>query len=314
MFLAKIMIILLHGADTFRAREKLNEILKEYQAKHRSGLNLLRFDKADLTEIRQAIESVSMFDEKKLIILKNFLEDKKLLDDFFAYAKKRKLKDNQEVIIIFYQENKAALGKLKSQLTMSQEFKQLAGLELVRWVKSQALKHGGQIDNLAANKLIAYAGQDLWQLDNQLQKLVSYKAGKLIEHQDVDRMVKANLSVNIFKTLEALAGKDKKQALRLLGEHLKQGENEIYILSMLIYQIRVLLRLKDLMVKGTPYQQLAKITKLHPYVVKKNSSQLRNFSLDQLKQIYRRLLDLDWQIKTGRLDGLIGLSLLIEEI
>ncbi len=308
------MIILLHGADTFRAREKLNEILKEYQAKHRSGLNLLRFDKADLTEIRQAIESVSMFDEKKLIILKNFLEDKKLLDDFFTYAKKRKLKDNQEVIIIFYQENKTALGKLKSQLTMSQEFKQLAGLELVRWVKNQALKHGGQIDNLAANKLIAYAGQDLWQLDNQLQKLVSYKAGKLIEHQDVDQMVKANLSVNIFKTLEALAGKDKKQALRLLGEHLKQGENEIYILSMLIYQIRVLLRLKDLMVKGTPYQQLAKITKLHPYVVKKNSSQLRNFSLDQLKQIYRRLLDLDWQIKTGRLDGLIGLSLLIEEI
>ncbi len=308
------MIILLYGEDNFRSQEKLKEIIKEYQAKHYSGLNLLRYNKPDLDMIKQGIEPVSMFDEKKLIILKDVLSNKKFVDDFFEYAKKRKLKDDQEIVVVFQDNQKIALGKIKSQLSMNQEFKQLVGAELVGWIKKQAQKNSGQIDNLAANKLIVYTGQDLWQLNSELQKLISYKKGKLITHQDVDKMIKAKTDVNIFKTLDALAGRDKRNALALFHKHLEQGENEIYILSMLVYQIRVLLRLKDLMDKGTPFYELAKITKLHPYVVKKNSGQLKNFSMEQLKSIYNRLLDLDLQIKTGRIDGLTGLDLLINEI
>ncbi len=308
------MIILLYGADTFRSREKLKEVVNEYQAKHQSGLNLLRFNKPSMEEIRQSVEMVSMFEEKKLLILENVLADKKFSEDFFAYAKKNKLKDNSEVILVFYQSDKLAISKFKKQLSMQQEFKQLSGWELTDWVKKRAKKHRAEINNLAVNKLIAYTGQDLWQLDNELQKLSSYKAGGLVQPEDVDKMIKAKADINIFKTLDALAAKDKKKALRLLHEHLTEGENEIYLLSMLVYQLRILLRLKDLIDKGTPYSELAKITKLHPYVIKKNSSQLRNFSMDQLKRIYQSLLELDLQIKTGRLDGLIGLDLLIGEI
>jgi len=62
------MLILLYGEDGFRSRQKLNEIIKQYQDKNQIGLSLIRFKENDLDidKIRQNIESVSMFDEKKI--------------------------------------------------------------------------------------------------------------------------------------------------------------------------------------------------------------------------------------------------------
>jgi len=72
------MIILLYGEDTFRLRQKLIEVIEEYKAKHKTGLNLARFreNNFDFDKIKEKIESVSMFDEKKLIILENALNNK----------------------------------------------------------------------------------------------------------------------------------------------------------------------------------------------------------------------------------------------
>jgi len=73
------MIIFLYGSDTYRSRQKLKEIIEEYKRRHQSGLNFIRInfdekdlpaDKAGFSDLKQAVETVSMFDEKKLGISK----------------------------------------------------------------------------------------------------------------------------------------------------------------------------------------------------------------------------------------------------
>ena len=83
---------------------------------------------------------------------------------------------------------------------------------------------------------------------------------------------------------------------------------------MLVYQIRTLLKLKDLLEKKVSYHNLAQKTGLHPYVIKKSSWQLKNFSLDQLKKIYQKLLQIDTRLKTGQIDSQTAFDLLIAEI
>ena len=83
---------------------------------------------------------------------------------------------------------------------------------------------------------------------------------------------------------------------------------------MFIYQIRSLIKLKDLIEKGTPFYNLPKLSGLHPYAIKKSSEQLKNFSLEQLKSIYQYLLRIELGLKKGRLDGSAALDLLIAEI
>ncbi len=310
------MIILLYGEDTFRSREKLKEIIKEYQTKHQTGLNLMRFYEEDLSfdKIRERIEAISMFNEKKLIILENIFKDKDFSEEFFDYIKKNKLKDSQDIIVVLHQAGKLTGASFKHQVNMSEEFSPLTGVSLNNWIKKEASKQGAEINQEAIKKLAAYVGNDLWQLNNEINKLVSYKANQPISEEDIDLLVKAKMDVNIFRTIDALAQKDKKTALKLLHEHLEQGENEIYLLSMFVYQVRTLLKLRDLIDKGTPFYNLARKAGLHPFVVKKSSEQLKNFGLDQLKKIYRRLLEIDLALKTGRLDGPTALDLLVAEI
>ncbi len=305
------MIILLYGEDTFRQQQKLKGIIKEYQTKHKTGLNLVHFreENLDFDKLKEKIEAISMFDEKKLIILENIFNNKDFQENFFEYAKKNKLKDNQDVIVVLPQEGKLALTGLKSQLSLSEEFKPLTGTQLVNWVKDRI-----NINQGAVQKLISFVGNNLWQLDNEINKLVSYKTNQQINQEDVDLLVKAKMDVNIFKTIDALAQKDKKTALRLLHEHLEQGENEIYLFSMFVYQMRTLLKLKDLMEKGTPFYNLAKKSGLHPFVVKKSCHQLKGFSLEQLKKNYQRLLEIELALKKGRIDGPTALDMLVVEI
>lgn len=306
------MLILLHGEDTFRLKEKLREIVQQYQAKHKSGLDLSFFkeDDLDFSVVKAALGTISMFSEKKLIILHNIFNDKKFLDDFTAYVKKSKLKNNQEVIAVVCQEGKSSVASLKRQASMSEEFKTLKPAELAAWLRKRVREQQTAISAPAVNRLAAGADRDLWRLNNELNKLICYKTGGVIGLVDVELLVKDKVSANIFALLDAMARKDSRTAVQLLYRHLAQGDDEFYLFTMLIYQMRNLLKLKDLIERKTAFGSLAKRTGLHPFVVKKTVPQLNNFSLEQLKNIYRRLLEIDVGLKTGRMEPRLALSLL----
>ena len=73
------MIIFLHGADAFRAREKLEELKKRFLEKN--GGNLFLISEIDgtefnIAEFRNKVLSSGFFAEKKMIVLKNFLSAK----------------------------------------------------------------------------------------------------------------------------------------------------------------------------------------------------------------------------------------------
>ena len=83
------MIIFLYGEDTYRSRQKLEEIVAHYKEIHKSGLNLRYFDgeTADLESIKSELQTVSMFKEKKLFVLTDAFLNKELKEDL--------LKDNK---------------------------------------------------------------------------------------------------------------------------------------------------------------------------------------------------------------------------
>ena len=134
------MLILLHGQDTYRAREKLKEIIAKYKKIHQTGLDLNWLKEEDLVfdKLKQKIEAVSMFDEKKLIILEDVFQNKDFQEEFFKYVQKNKLKENKEVIIVIYE--KKSLTSNITHFSMFQEFKPLEGSQLINWIKKEVTK------------------------------------------------------------------------------------------------------------------------------------------------------------------------------
>jgi len=311
------MIIFLYGPDTYRSRQKLNEIIEHYKKIHQSGLNLKYFDgeKLSFQEFKDQFQSVSMFAEKKLIILEKTIKNKDFKEKFLA--KPKRFIDSDD-LILFYERGEIpsndSFFEFLKKSSQWQEFKLLEGEKLKNWTKKELKKYQINIDSKALEELLNFVGNDLWQMTNEIKKLVSYSFDKKIEVKDVNLLVRPAIEPEIFKTIDALASKNKKQALDLLHKHLEKGDNPLYLLSMINYQFRNLLIVKEMMERNLPYYLILKKAQLNPWVVRKSYQQADKFTLAKLKQIYQKIFQADLDIKTGKLDPQLALDLLITDI
>jgi len=309
------MIVFLYGSDSYRSRQKLNEIIEENKKVHKNSLNLRVFDcqVADFFDFKNELETISMFDDKKLVILKNIFSNSQFGESFLVY--KKKLLTDKKNIIVAYQDQepdkRKVLYKFLKENAKCQEFESLEGQQLLNWAKKELEKLNAKIEPNALEELIISVGPDLWRLSNEINKLANFKKGQTITQKDVNNLVQSESETNIFKTIEAIARKNRKQALILLHEHLEKGEQPLYLLTMINYQFRNILMLKDLLEKRVQYSLLAKKTGLHPFVISKTYHICQNFSLPQLKKIYRKIFQIDLDIKTGKIWPETALDLFI---
>jgi DNA polymerase-3 subunit delta len=311
------MIIFLYGADTFRSRQKLNEIIEHYKKVHKNGLNLRFWDleEKNLRDLKDETQTISMFDEKKLSVLRNASANKKFQEEFLE---NQRYFLNSKDIFLFLEEKKPESNqffKFLGKKEKVQEFKPLDGIKLKTWVKKEFEKYGAKVEPAALEKLIEFVGNDLWQMENEIEKLVNFKKRTgVIKEEDVEILVKSKIETAIFDTIDAVAQRDKKRAIELIHKHLENGDSPLYLLSMINFQFRNLLMIKDLIEKGRPYYTFPKITKLHPFVIKKSYSQAARFNLPELKKIYRRIFQADLDIKTGKLEPQTALDLFVAAI
>ncbi len=311
------MVIFLYGDDSYRSKEKLNEIVTHYKEVRKSGLNLLYVEatKNDFLDFHNNLKTSSMFAETKLIIVKNLFSNKKFQEDFLEQVSS--LQALKDVVVVF--ENEAVDQRLKLFKVLlkeckCQEFGLLDTKGLKLWAQEALQKANATMNNDAMDLLLQYVGNNLWQLSNEVQKLIQLKSGGVIQKADVELMVKPNITVDIFKTIDALAEKNKKLALTLLHKHLDGDDNPLYILSMIAYQFKNLLMVKELSEKGLMYASIVKRSGLHPFVVKKTYFSCRQFSFVELKNIYRAIFSIDSDIKMGKIDPETALDLFVAKI
>jgi len=322
------MIIFIYGPDNYRSQLKLREIIEYYKKSHKSGVDLKTLDlkEKDPQSLKEEFFSASIFKEKKLLILKNTFLNKKFKDYFLKnYKSFIDLKN----IILFYEEGDVpqndSLFKFLNKYGKSQEFKVLGGQILKNWVKEEFNKHNVDTEKGVIEKIIDYAGANSWVLSNEIKKIASYagagvlkkdnkKNRKEIKIQDVELLVKPVIETDIFRTIDAIAQKNKKQALKLIHQHLERGDSPFYLLSMMIFQFRNLTIVKNLIEKNKPYYSILKLSKLHPFIVKKSYFQSREFTSQELKKIYQKVFQADLAIKKGKIEPEAALDSLILEL
>lgn len=118
------MIYLLYGSDTTRSREKINEIVAEFRQKNGGDLNVHRFDaeETDMTAIKSALETPSLFARKKLAVIKylSLVPERSGL-----YPVLEKIKGDRDTIVLLGERelDEKQLAELRSFCNKVQEFK-----------------------------------------------------------------------------------------------------------------------------------------------------------------------------------------------
>ncbi len=327
------MIIFIYGADTFRSRQKLNELKDKFVSEidiNSQSLIVVNGVTTDLKEISEKINTGSLFVKKRMIIIEDIFDNKseKLFSDLTIFLKKRDeaAKSDEDNIIIFRDSdlnNKDKKLKKEAQKLFSfllsqkyvQEFKILSGAQLVDFIKEALKKLNRQIEPAAINTLIARTNNDLWRLNSELHKLaLAISENCTITEAEVKNQVVGTYDENIFSLTDAISTKNKKLALTILEEQYIAGLSEDYILTMLIRQFKIMLQVKSAVAINLSPLQVASELKLHSYVVKKTLTQISSFNLETLKEALNHLISLDFGSKTGQKDLKAELSLFIAKL
>lgn len=307
------MIYLIFGGDTFRAKKKIQEIVEKYKKVHKSGLNLKILDlkEKSFSAFKEEFRTFSMFAEKKLFVLKNTNKNlnfqEKFLKEIDQFSSSRDL-------IIFFEEEEILKGKFWDsikKIAKSAEFKPLNEKKLKIWIKSQFKKYQTEIDNSVVDYLTKTVGNDLWQLDQEIKKLVAFKNQKKINKEEIEKIVSTETAINIFQIIDAIALGKTKEAIFFIKKELEKGEKANFIISMMKLQFKNILLIKDLIEKNIPFYQIKKITGLYPFVVEKCFFLSRRFDLTRLKTIYQNIFEIEIKTRTNRIDAETGLFLLL---
>ncbi len=311
------MIIVLHGKDDYRIDQKLKEIINGYQKKNKSGVNLIYIsEKPSFNDLKDESRQVGMFEEKRLLVGKGILKDKKLRKKI---EKKIDLLADNENILILKENQKLKskfvkkIEKLDKEKGIIKEYKKLKGKNLKNWYKKEFSKQKAEINGRALNKLVKYVGNDLWRANNEICKLSNMIPDRTITEKDITNYVKPEVETNIFEAIDALANGNKKKAVNLFEKQLADGDSPFYLLSMINYQIRNLLIIKDLEDRGFSYKQIMKKSKMKSFVFKKAYSQSKRLSFEQVKKIHQTLFEVDLNSKLGKVKAESGLMLIISQ-
>ncbi|MDI6882938.1 MAG: DNA polymerase III subunit delta [Patescibacteria group bacterium] len=303
------MIIFLHGQDTYRLQQKLQEIESQYKKVHRTGLNLEKLDtlQIEFQEFWEKLQQTPMFIKKKLFFLENLFANLKFKEGFLK--KIEKIAKSQDIVVVVEKEQPNQKDKLFLFLKKqgkSQEFKPLQGEKFKNWLKKEFEKYGVEITQDGLERLVEFVGNDLWRMANEIKKISLYKKKeKIVKASDVELLVKPKIEAEIFETITAVAQRNKKRALQLLQKHLEKGDSPFYLLKMIIYQFRNLI-----LVKAGGQSSSG----IHPYAARKAMNLARKFSLTELKKIFQKIFEADLNIKTGKINPEEGLRMLIAEI
>ena len=292
------MVTLIHGENTYFGWKKLQDLINDFPT--------IVFEGSDFDWARFQIEfeSVPLFAEEKVIVIKNLLSlpKDKFGEKIFIYLQKQ-ASNFSEKKLIFYEDKTLRKKKILDFLTKQGEvyyFPILKKMEIKKWVKQSFVDEDYKIAEEVVDWLLFALGEDPWVLAQEIAK-IKLISGKetMISLPSVQDLSAVLSSGNIFALVDAIGNRQKKEALEVYLQMIQSGIVPQYIFAMIVRQYRLLLQMKELQENRLPFAEIQAKMKQAPFITTKLLSQCRHYELTELKSIYADLLEIDLQMKVG---------------
>lgn len=303
-------VFLFFGTDAYSRLEKIKFWQREFDKKYGGDLNINIFEgaRASANEIFGAATSMPFMSEKRLTVVKDFLneapdEEKHLMVDMLERI------PDFCTLVFSESENpdkRSVLYKKLAKIAQLTEFLPMVGTKLLNWIEKIVQKKGGSIERNAVNYLAELANGDLFRIENEIAKLVGFAQNRAITKADIELLTNTQLATSIFKLTDGISQKNKRHSIKTLHDLIDSGEELFGILHMIMRQFRIITQIKDVSEQGMRQGEIASKLKLKPFVVSNTINQVQNFSNDQLKKAFELLVDMDYKLKSGGIKVLAG--------
>ena len=167
---------------------------------------------------------------------------------------------------------------------------------LVKYINGEVLKNNKKISAEAASLLIEFCSSSLTKISSELPKLCAFADN--IDVETIKQLVAPDEEYQIYELTEALGNRNKNKSIKLLSLMLEKKETAL--VSLISNHFR---RVAFCSLSDYSNDELAGMFDVKPYAVLKARNQSKFFSKVQLKNILALLEEVDFMIKSGKMQS-----------
>lgn len=301
----------LEGPEEYIKRSALDALRKLLLPAGLEDMNETRLNDPDADTLIAAAETLPFMADKRLVVVQEsgMLQGRaKGYDEArSAAALSEYLKNPPDTAcIVFYVRDKAdGRKKLYAALKKCAEIVQFSPLEdreMTRWIAQYLKKLGKQISAPTCQKLTFTAGNDLYALSGELQKLAAYAGDRAeILPEDIDAVCVRTTAYRVYDLTNTLMRGDAKGAFTLARALLKDGEEPLMLLALLQGECRRMLAVKLLRADGAQPDAIAAKIGAPPFAVRQLYAQVTRYTEEKLRTMCDACMETEYRVKSGRL-------------
>lgn len=304
---------LFHGASPFLSLEAAHKYIYEEIIKDTFESLAIDADTTKAQNIIDTISSPSLFSSRRIIFLKRVYKNKEKEILIENILKSMENLGNEDIIIIWEDQkikSNTKYYKFFSKMNELEEYPLLNKRSFITWLRSILEKEELKIEPSAIKILAESTNYDPERCYNVIKKFKLKDENRIIKENDLEEITINTLENDIWELIDSINVEDKKRSLLILNKLLSQHVDSNYILSMLGRNLRLIFLTKELLNKSVDYGRIASVLKVPPFTVGSLVKSSKGYTQEKMKFIYSKLSNLDHQIKTGKIDGPLGLTLI----
>jgi DNA polymerase-3 subunit delta len=189
-----------------------------------------------------------------------------------------------------------------------EEFGELNKRTFITWAKKEIENYPLELSGDTLKTLAERSNYQPERFVNNLEKLILTNEKKITKNI-LDEVVVDTLETDIWKLMDNINKSDQQEINNTLEKLLEYRVDPQYILAMIARNLRISIQIKYLLTKNVSAKKMSSILKLPPFAVYPVLNAVRNMDRNKILLQYKKLTNLDYEIKTGGIDPILGLSL-----
>ena len=303
---------LLCGEEAYLKVQYKNKLLKALNPdddtmnfNHYEGRNI------DVKELIDLCETMPFFADRRVVLLEDTGFFKNKCDELADYMKE--LPDYLCLVFVEDEVDKRSkMYKAVKSCGRIGEFARQDEKTLMQWAAGILKREGKNITQRDMELLLTMTGIDMGNLRMELEKLITYTGDRnVVTRADIQEVCTTQTQNKIFDMVRAVTEQNQKRALDLYYDLLTLKEPPMRILFLLAKQFRQLLLVKEYTEEGVAQPEMASRLGVPSFVVRNIASCARSYRISELRQAVTDFVDAEEAVKTGRLQDVLSVELLI---
>lgn len=311
------LIYLFTGDSEIFIKNKIARIIKKFR-KFKTSTLKYDMEKYKLGDIIADLITTPFLEDFKIIILRNphFLEGESLSFEESCFINYLKNPVETSLLLIDatrinINQNNEIYKSLKNNAVIS-NFDNSEDIEIKGWIIRTLAVKEMEIKEDALNLFIEYLGSDQIRMEQEIEKLSTYKIKeKIISVEDVKILINKDLTNEIYLLITHILNNDFLTAHKQFQKINYNTKDSLSVISMINNSFNELLTTSKLLKKGYTQSDIAtfyKISKGRAYYIIKNA---KAFEQHVLEKYVKKLSLLDYQIKSGNINKDLAIDLLL---